>query len=76
TMRELFLSPRNALRMEEALLSVMAGDIFRRTPIRASLLLFKGLYYLISIAKLGRTLSAMRGRAANIRAAEPERMTG
>src|SRR5260370_37030410 len=42
TMRELFLSPRNVLGMEEALLSVMAGDIFRRTPIRASLLLFKG----------------------------------
>jgi flavin-dependent dehydrogenase len=76
TMRELFLSPRNVLRMEEALLSVMAGDIFGRTSIRASLLLFKGLYYVISIAKLGRTLRAMRGRAANIRAVEPERMTG
>jgi hypothetical protein len=34
------------------------------------------LYYLISIANLGRTLRAMRGRAANIRAVEPERMTG
>jgi 2-polyprenyl-6-methoxyphenol hydroxylase-like FAD-dependent oxidoreductase len=76
TMRELFLSPRNVLRMEEALLSVMAGDVFGRTPIRASLLLFKGLYYVISLAKLGRTLRAMRGRAANIRAVEPERMTG
>jgi hypothetical protein len=38
--------------------------------------LFKGLYYAISLAKLGRTLRAMRGRAANIRAVEPERMTG
>jgi flavin-dependent dehydrogenase len=76
TMRELFLSPRNVLRMEEALLSVLAGDVFGRAPIRASLLLFKGLYYVISIAKLGRTLSAMRGRAANIRAVEPEQMTG
>ena len=76
TMREIFLSPRNVLRMEEALLSVLAGDIFGRTPFRASLLLFKGLYYVISLAKLGRTLRAMRGRAANIRAVEPERMTG
>jgi flavin-dependent dehydrogenase len=76
TMRELFLSPRNVLRMEEALLSVLAGDVFGRAPIRASLLLFKGLYYVISIAKLGRTLRAMRGRAANIRPVEPERMTG
>ena len=76
TMRELFLSPRNVLGMEQALLSVMAGDVFGRAPIRASLLLFKGLYYVISLAKLGRTLRAMRGRTANIRAVEPERMTG
>jgi flavin-dependent dehydrogenase len=76
TMRELFLSPRNVLRMEEALLSVLAGDLFRRTPIWASLRLFKGLYYVISIAKLGRTMRAMRGHAANIRAVEPPRMTG
>lgn len=76
TMRELFLSPRNVLRMEEALMSVLAGDVFGRSPTRASLLLFKGLYYVISIVKLMRTLRAMRGRAANIRAVEPERMTG
>jgi hypothetical protein len=76
TMRELFLSPRNVLHMEEALLSVLAGDLFRRTPIWASLRLFKGLYYVISIANLGRTMRAMRGHAANIRAVEPPRMTG
>jgi len=74
TMRELFLGPRNVLRMEEALLSVLAGDLFRRTPIWTSLRLFKGLYYAISIAKLGRTVRAMRARAANIRA-EPDRLT-
>ena len=62
--------------MEEALLSVLSGDVFGRTRYRTSLLLFKGLYYLISIANLGRTLRAMRGRDANIRAVEPERMTG
>lgn len=76
TMRELFLSPRNVFGMEEALMSVLAGDVFGRSPIRTSLLLFKGLYYVICIAKLQRTMRAMRGRAANIRAVEPERMTG
>jgi flavin-dependent dehydrogenase len=74
TMRELFMGPRNVLRMEEALLSMLAGDIFRRTPIWTSLRLFKGLYYAISLVKLRRTLRAMRRRAANIRA-EPERLT-
>jgi hypothetical protein len=39
-----------------------------------SLRLFKALYYAISFANLGRTLRAMRARAANIRT-EPERLT-
>lgn len=74
TMRELFLGPRNVLRMEEALLSVLAGDVFGRTPIWASLRAFKLLYYVISLAKLGRTLRAVRSRAVNIRV-DAERMT-
>jgi flavin-dependent dehydrogenase len=75
TLRELFLGPRNALRMEEALLSVLAGDIFGRTPIWGRLRLFKALYYLMSWANLGRSLRARRRRAANIRT-EAEHMTG
>ena len=69
------LGPRNVLRMEEALLSLLAGDVFGRTPIWASLFLFKCLYYLICLANLRRTLRAMRSRAVNIRA-EPESLTG
>jgi flavin-dependent dehydrogenase len=67
TMRELFLGPRNVLRMEEALLSLLAGDIFGRTPIWTSLRLLKGVYYAMSLANLGRTLRAARRRAFNIR---------
>ena len=32
-MRELFMHPRNPLRVKEALLSLLAGDIYGRTPI-------------------------------------------
>jgi flavin-dependent dehydrogenase len=67
TMRELFLGPRNVLRMEEALLSLLAGDIFGGTPIWGRLRLFKALYYALSFAHLGRSLRAWRSRAANIR---------
>jgi flavin-dependent dehydrogenase len=67
TMRELFLGPRNVLRMEEALLSLLAGDIFGRTPIWKSLRLLKGVYFAMSLANLGRTIKAMRRRAVNIR---------
>jgi flavin-dependent dehydrogenase len=68
TMRELFLDPRNVLRMEEALLSLLAGDIFGRTPIWGRLRLFKALYYVLSFFALSRSLRAWRLRAANIRA--------
>jgi 2-polyprenyl-6-methoxyphenol hydroxylase-like FAD-dependent oxidoreductase len=66
TMRELFLGPRNVLRVEEALLSVLAGDIFGRTPIWGRLRLFKAIYYLLSFAHLARSIRAWRLRAANI----------
>ena len=75
-MRELFLGPRNVLRMKEALLSVLAGDIFGRTPIWASIRAFKGVYYAMSLANLGRTWRAVRRRAVNMRPIESESSTG
>jgi flavin-dependent dehydrogenase len=68
TMRELFLDPRNVLRMEEALLSLLAGDIFGRTPIWGRLRLFKAMYYLFAFTKFARSFRAWRLRSANIRA--------
>jgi flavin-dependent dehydrogenase len=70
TMRELFMHPRNVLRVKEALLSVLAGDIFGRTPIWRSLAAFKALYYLVSLANLPRTWRAWRQRRINIRPLE------
>ncbi len=66
-MRDLFMAPRNLLRMKEALLSVLAGDIFGRTPIWRGVLAFKVVYYLTSLGHLGRTLRAWRRRRRNIR---------
>ena len=33
TMREFFMAPHNPLRVKEALLSLLAGDIYGKTPI-------------------------------------------
>jgi 2-polyprenyl-6-methoxyphenol hydroxylase-like FAD-dependent oxidoreductase len=44
-MRELFMHPRNVLRIKEALLAVLAGDIFRGTPIGGRIAAFKAIYY-------------------------------
>jgi flavin-dependent dehydrogenase len=71
-MQNLFMGPRNVLRMKEALLSLLAGDIFGRTPIWASLRAFKLLYYAVSLAHPRATLAALRARARNIRPIQPE----
>ena len=46
TIRDLFMTPRNLFRVQEALLSLLAGDVFRGTPIYWSLRAFKGVYYI------------------------------
>jgi flavin-dependent dehydrogenase len=75
TMRDLFMGPRNVLRMKEALLALLAGDIYGNTPIWPSLRAFKVLYYIVSFMNPRRSFSAARCRVVNIRPTEPERMT-
>lgn len=67
TMRDFFMYPRNPFRVREALLSMLAGDIFGSTPIWRSLWILKGIYYLVSIGNLRRTYCAWRDRRRNIR---------
>ena len=67
TMRDLFMNPSNILNVKSALLSVLAGDIFRNTRIRFPLAAFRTIYYAMSIANLRRTMAAWRRRAENIR---------
>ncbi len=75
TMRDLFMAPRNDLRMKEAMLGLLAGDIYGDTPIWNSLRAFKAVYYVFSTLNLKRSLQALRRRAFNIRTDEVERMT-
>lgn len=67
-LRDMFMGPRNVFRVKEALLSVLAGDIFGNTPTRVPLLIFRAIYYAISLRHLPRTLGALRARRRNIRA--------
>lgn len=69
-MRELFMGPRNFLRVKEALLALLSGDVFGKSPIGPSLLAFKALFYLMSLASLRSTLRAWRRRRENIRDAD------
>jgi hypothetical protein len=67
TMREFFMGPQNPLRVKDALISLLAGDIFGKTPIWRSIFALKALYYLVSLGHLGRSLAFWRRRRFNIR---------
>lgn len=67
TMREFFMDPQNPMRVKEALLSLLAGDIYGTTPIWRSIRIMKALYYLVSIGNLRRTVNAWWRRRVNIR---------
>jgi flavin-dependent dehydrogenase len=69
-MRDFFMGPKNALRTQEAVLSVLAGDIFGKTPIWPSLWTFKFLYYAANVLQPRRALAAWKRRQSNIRSAE------
>jgi flavin-dependent dehydrogenase len=60
--RNLFMSPRNYFRIEEAVLSLLAGDVYGHSPIRTRLFLFKIIYYVTSLFHLRSNVRAWRMR--------------
>ena len=72
TMREFFMAPENPFRVKEALVSLLAGDIYGHTPIWRSIRILKTLYYLVSISNLRRTVRAWWRRRVNIRDVEAQ----
>ena len=59
-MRNLFMSPRNWFRMEEAVLSLLAGGIFDGWPVRSRLYLFRVIYYITKFSHLRFRLTPLR----------------
>jgi 2-polyprenyl-6-methoxyphenol hydroxylase-like FAD-dependent oxidoreductase len=76
TLRELFMNPNNRFRLQEALLSVLAGDIFGSTPLRSKVLLFKVVYYLMNLFNPKRTLMSWKKRRRAIQEAPVAEATG
>ena len=66
TMRGLFMYPRNPLRVKEALLTVLAGDVHRDSPMWRSLFAFKVIYYLSWLRDAPTAFRAWRARRRNI----------
>lgn len=66
--RNMFMEPKNIFRVKEAVLSVLAGDVYGKTPIQKPLLLFKMIYYMGSLFTLRRTITSWKLRQHNIKA--------
>ena len=65
-MRDFFMNPKNIFRVKEGLLSMLAGDIFGKTPIWRSIFMFKTLYYLANIFQPKRAYMGWKRRQFNI----------
>jgi len=61
-LQRMFMQPSNRFRMEQAVISMLSGDVFSKSPVRYSLAMFKCFYYLFVVSEWRRVLSAWRFR--------------
>ena len=66
-LHNLFMSPRDVQRMPEAVTTMLAGDVFRKTPVRWPMLLFRVVYYVTAVANYRTSLGQWRRRRRNVR---------
>jgi len=67
TIRDMFMHPNNFARVKEALMSLLAGDIYGQTPMWWGLRRFKILYYLIAVFHPMRTWRGWRKHRNSIK---------
>jgi flavin-dependent dehydrogenase len=62
---QLFMNKQNHFRIEEAMTSLLAGDVFRGAPMRWPITLFKLLYYGVFLAQIANSWSSYKRRMKN-----------
>ena len=71
------MAPRNILRVQEAVLSLLSGDVFRKEiGLGPKLLVFKFFYYATNLFHLRRSFTAWRRRKQIIRDPQIESAAG
>lgn len=61
-MRQMFASPRNTWRIEDGVVSMLAGDVFDNAPVMRRIALFKLIYAAVGLADLRRWMGEWRER--------------
>ena len=64
--RQLFMSEGSRFKMEEAVLSILAGDAFGKSPTRWPIFLFKIAYYLVYLFNFRENWAAFRRRVRGV----------
>jgi flavin-dependent dehydrogenase len=67
-MRDMFRNPRNALKLEQGVISMLAGDLFDTPRVLWRLQLFKVVYGVLALREWGRWRAGHRYRLAQARA--------
>lgn len=67
TLRRLFMNPGNQFRIKAAIISVLAGDTFGRTPIALPVFLFKLIYLIFNLSNWRGSLAFISRRRRNNR---------
>jgi flavin-dependent dehydrogenase len=70
-MRNLIMGPENVFGVVSGTVSFLAGDVFRRGPVRWRLYFLRGLYYAFSLVALPASWRAWRRRKRAIQPLEP-----
>jgi flavin-dependent dehydrogenase len=65
--RKLFLAPRNLFGVQSAIVSLLAGDVFRWGPVRSRLYLFRVIYYVNALGALPTAFRAWRNRKRDLK---------
>ena len=64
--RNLFMAPNNTYRIQEGIMSILAGDLFGKTPTKLPIFLFKFFYFLFATLDLKANLLQYRRRKQEV----------
>ncbi len=67
TIRDMFMHPKNMFKVKQGLMSLLAADLRHGLPYRCSLVMFKSVYYFVSLMNWRRTYAGWRRHRDNIR---------
>ena len=67
TIRDMFMHPKNVFNVKQGLMSLLAADLQHGPRYRLSLVMFKAIYYFVSVLNWRRTYAGWKRHHLNIR---------